>query len=181
MPDTLPSFRYHRDPVATGSLVAADARCPVCNLVRGYTYVGPTYAIDEVEGLCPWCIADGSAARAYGADFTDIEIGVPAGVAATVLELVSRRTPGFSGWQSEHWTYHCDDACAFLGKVGAEQLASLPDEARTAIAAESRAVDHWSEELLSDVLANLSRDGSPTGYLFQCLHCAAFTGYLDFD
>jgi uncharacterized protein CbrC (UPF0167 family) len=144
-------------------------------------YVGPVYAIEEVEELCPWCIADGSAAETYDAEFTDVEVGVPSELSASVLDEISRRTPGFAGWQSERWMYHCGDACAFLGPVGAAELLSMPEDANVAIAAESEDLDGWSADQVQTMLTDLSREGSPRGYLFQCLHCQAFKGYIDFD
>ncbi len=37
--------------------------------------MGPTYAIEEVEFLCPWCIADGSALQQFDAVFTTTDGG----------------------------------------------------------------------------------------------------------
>jgi uncharacterized protein CbrC (UPF0167 family) len=65
--------------------------------------------------FCPWCIADGSAAETFGADFTDVGAEVPDDVPREVLEELAFRTPGFSGWQQEHWLYHCGDGAEFLG------------------------------------------------------------------
>ena len=111
----LPSFRYHPDPLATSSLVESDATCAACDKARGYVYTGPVYAPGELEALCPWCIADGTAAETFGAEFTEVGVGAPEDVARDVLEELAFRTPGFSGWQQEHWLYHCGDAAAFLG------------------------------------------------------------------
>jgi len=58
----LPSFKYHQDPIATGSVRASDTRCLACGQVRGFIYTGPVYDTDDLEkAICPWCIADGSA------------------------------------------------------------------------------------------------------------------------
>jgi len=65
-------------------------------------------AVEELrECLCPWCIADGTAAARFEASFTDI-YDVPDGVGADVIEIIMTRTPGFSGWQQEHWMFHCE-------------------------------------------------------------------------
>lgn len=40
MPDSLPEFRYHPDPVASGSIVASGATCRVCVEARGYIHCG---------------------------------------------------------------------------------------------------------------------------------------------
>jgi hypothetical protein len=60
------------------------------------------YAEAELDDqLCPWCIADGSAAAKFDAQFTDVLWAVPDEVSAEVTEEVLRRTPGLSGWQQE--------------------------------------------------------------------------------
>jgi uncharacterized protein CbrC (UPF0167 family) len=115
--DPLPEFPYHPDPVATGSVEESDALCMNCGRRRGFIYVGPVYATDELaEALCPWCIADGSAAARFDASFTDVA-ELPDDVPAETIVRVMRRTPGFTGWQQEHWMFHCGDGAAFLGRA----------------------------------------------------------------
>src|SRR5829696_5934611 len=67
----LPTFRYHPDPVGSGSFELSPARCPYCGVDRTYVYTGPVYAIDEPDPPCPRCIADGSFAAQFDAEFTD--------------------------------------------------------------------------------------------------------------
>ena len=72
MPDRLPTFRYHPEPLTSGSIVSSDLTCQCCGRARGYIYTGPVYAEEELnEALCPWCIADGSAAGRFQANFVD--------------------------------------------------------------------------------------------------------------
>ena len=112
----LPDFPYHPDPRASGAVVESDARCPACGRARGYVYTGPVFAVEELaRQLCPWCIADGTAAEPFDAEFTDVGSHVPEDVPHWVLEQIARRTPGFSAWQQEHWLYHCGDGAAFEG------------------------------------------------------------------
>jgi len=116
MSSSPPHFRYHPDPVATGSVVASDRTCDVCDQTRGYVYDGPVYGEGADErAICPWCILDGRAARSLGVEFTDAGVEVPEGIPEHVLDEVAHCTPGFTGWQQEHWLYHCDDAAAFHG------------------------------------------------------------------
>ncbi|MFE2434025.1 CbrC family protein [Streptomyces sp. NPDC059409] len=72
--------------------------------------------------LCPWCIADGSAAAKYDAHF----IGDPIGddVPLEVVMSVDACTPGFSSWQNPRWFFHCGEGKAFMGVVGAAELAA---------------------------------------------------------
>ncbi|HEX5829769.1 MAG TPA: CbrC family protein, partial [Gemmatimonadaceae bacterium] len=68
MTEPLPSFRYHPDPVAAGSIEPSDAVCRCCGRARGYIYAGPVCAEEEFDdALCPWCITDGQAAARFAA------------------------------------------------------------------------------------------------------------------
>src|SRR5918992_4376302 len=100
----LPAFRYHPDPLETGSIKVSEDMCVCCERARGFLYTGPVYAEDELDdALCPWCIADGSAHDRFDAEFTDAA-GVGLGwelVPDEVVEEVAHRTPGFTGWQQE--------------------------------------------------------------------------------
>ena len=178
---SLPTFRYHPDPVSTGSVVPSTTACLVCGVSRGFIYTGPTYSTDEVdEELCPWCIADGSAHDKLDAEFTDSEgvgdYGTWGPVSEEVREVVAFRTPGFSGWQQERWFTCCGDAAAFLGRAGREDLENAGGQAVEAIRSEiGYSGSDWEE-----YLAGMSRDGQPTAYLFRCLHCGKYGGYSDF-
>ena len=149
-----------------------------CGRVRGLLYTGPVYAVEElVNCLCPWCIADGSAAARFGAHFTD-DAPVPQEVPARVVEEVTTRTPGFSGWQQEHWLYHCADGAAFLGLAGWPELERHPDALE---AVRQDLGPGWTSLELDEYLSELAEDGSPTAYLFKCRHCARHIGYSDCD
>lgn len=168
MSATPPAFRYHPDPLATGSLVESTDECERCGQARGLNYVGPTYAVEEIETICAWCIADGSAAQEFDAEFSTVD-GAPDDVPATVFDEVVHRTPGFAGWQQERWLFHCSDEAAFLGKIGYQDVAELPDVIQSLIA------DGWP----ADVLPHMSADGDLTGYLFRCLQCGTQLAYAD--
>ena len=69
---TLPTFRYHPDSIATGSVKPSDKECRSCGEARGYIYTSSVYAEESLdEEICPWCIADGSAAEKFDASFCD--------------------------------------------------------------------------------------------------------------
>jgi uncharacterized protein CbrC (UPF0167 family) len=173
----LPEFPYHPDPLSTGSVKPSEQQCVCCGQARGFIYAGPVYAVEELdESLCPWCIADGSAAERFDADFTDL-LDLPGDVPAAVVEEVVKRTPGFTGWQQEHWMFHCADAAAFLGPAGRAELESHAD-ALDMLRHEHDAYG-WSAEEVEDHVAALDRDGQPTAYLFRCLHCGTHLAYSD--
>jgi uncharacterized protein CbrC (UPF0167 family) len=179
----LPTFKYHPDPVATGSIVSSDSECVCCHQQRGYIYVGPVFAVDELaESICPWCIADGSAHASFDAMFTD-DAGVggysrPRAVPVSVVEEIAFRTPGFSGWQQERWLACCGDAAAFVGRAGRADLESQWPSAIQSIQLDCGVVDgaEWERYFRA-----LDKDGSPTAYVFHCLHCGKYLGYSDCD
>ena len=179
---TLPTFRYHPDPIDSGSIVPSNATCRSCGKARGYIYTGPVYALDELDdSICPWCIADGSAAARFDAEFVDASAvggyGNWESVSPEVVEEISRRTPGFSGWQQERWWTHCDDAAVFLGPAGARELQGPWAGAIPALRTDVGYDDaQWAE-----YAAVLDRDRGPTAYVFQCRHCGQLGGYSDCD
>ena len=103
----LPDFKYHPNPIATRSIIPSTKVCPVCGESRGFAYDGIPYGTKDLEHICPWCIADGSAHEKFGVAFTDTEgvrgYGQWEKVPKEVVEEVAFRTPGFASWQQEHW------------------------------------------------------------------------------
>jgi uncharacterized protein CbrC (UPF0167 family) len=178
-PPALPTFRYHPDPIETGSIVVSDATCVVCERSRGFIYTGPVYAEEDFEdAVCPWCIADGSASESLGATFVDSE-AFAADTPDEVIIEITERTPGYSAWQAEEWPSCCNDAAAFLGPLGI-----------TEIRAKHRALEGFvlrqiiyglgvSGGAATRLLESLRRDASPTAYLFRCLHCGEPQVHVD--
>jgi uncharacterized protein CbrC (UPF0167 family) len=167
---TLPVFRYHPDPIGSGSLIESDQVCRACGKARGYLYTGPVYSEEELDdSLCPWCIADGSAHKKFDATFVDSEAFDGEAPAAAVDEI-TERTPGFSAFQTEVWPSCCGDAAAFLAPAGIEELREQPG-------LEGLALNHIIYELgisggaATTLLNSLHRDTGATTYVFQCLHC----------
>lgn len=182
---SLPLFRYHPDPLETCSIKHSDAVCVVCGKARGYIYPGPPYGGEEyVEEICPWCIADGSAHRLLAVEFTDpLDIGTSSAnwnsvrIPDAVQEEIAYRTPGIRSWQSASWLGHCGDAAAYLGPVGYNELEAFGFEAIEAIRGSTGLEgDEWW-----DFCLRLDKYGSPTGYIFRCIHCGAYAGYTDCD
>ncbi|PYC88074.1 hypothetical protein C7C46_01605 [Streptomyces tateyamensis] len=173
---TLPPFHYHPDPLATGSLRPSTEPCCCCGQPRGLLYVGPMYTAQDVPGrVCPWCIADGSAARRFDAEFTDA--GELTGLPDDVVEEVCSRTPAFSTWQQGRWLAHCADAAAFLGPVGIKELRAHP-EALEMIRSEF-ADPRRQQHFLQSFLEALHAQGNPTAYLFRCRACGEHLAYAD--
>jgi len=168
--DALPVFRYHPDPVATGSIRRSPNACPVCRQRRGWELTATPYGPRTLEHLCPWCVADGSAA-AQGAEFVDAQPLVEAGLADAVVREVTERTPGFASYQQEEWQTCCGDACAFTGQLSDAELLTLPAEV----------LDEHPD--LRDDLAEYNGDtfGGYAVFGFRCLHCGSIKILVDLD
>ncbi|WP_455675579.1 CbrC family protein [Pradoshia sp.] len=162
----LPEFKYNPNPILLNVIKKEATHCPVCNNHREFVYDGPFYSEEEVEGICPWCISDGSAAKMYDGEFQDASSCDEVDKEEYLDELIYR-TPGYFGWQQEYWLSHCGDFCAIVQYVGWKDIEHL-------------------EELLSEDIANICNDYRITkeefqnwltnneslqGYLFKCLHC----------
>ncbi len=182
--EALPTFNYHPDPIATGSIEPSDIECVCCGKRRGFIYTGPVYAIEEyADCICPWCIADGSAHEKLEASFHD-EAGVGGidseweQVAESIVKEIALRTPGFRAWQQEQWWTHCRDGARFLGRAGENELRAFGPQAIAAIQESAGLEDgpEWDE-----FLESLDKEGSPTAYIFKCTKCGELGGFQDSD
>src|SRR5690349_16202803 len=99
----LPAFTYHAAPVHKGIIETSEGTCSCCGQARGFAYVGPVRLLssngDHPRELCPWCIADGSAAARFGVQFVRARALVSQDLAPGIVEEVTCRTPGYSSWQ----------------------------------------------------------------------------------
>ena len=68
----LPKFKYHPDPVKTGSFIESDEVCESCNKKTGYVYSGSMVTKNRPNSICPWCIADGSAHEKFEIEFVSL-------------------------------------------------------------------------------------------------------------
>lgn len=161
----LPKFKYHPDPVATGAVVKSDEECARCRQVRGYLYDGAPYAIADGLKICPWCIADGSAAKEFNATFVQsIEQDLAKDIQAEVME----RTPGYISWQGEFWLCHCNDACEFHGDFTRAGLAALKLEDEQRFLDDNDWVEDWPR-----IKAEYQPASHLALYKFVCRHCGA--------
>jgi uncharacterized protein len=177
---TLPTFRYHPDPLASGSVVPSDRTCRCCGEARGYVYAGPVYAEDDLDGeICPWCIADGAAHKKFGASFFDIE-AIDEDVSDKAMDEICERTPGYVAWQQGRWPSCCDDATQFITPAGHHDV-------------ELGARREWLHSVMEHIvhemgisggagqrmLRALNRDKGPTAYLFKCASCGKPHVHID--
>jgi uncharacterized protein CbrC (UPF0167 family) len=181
MTETLPQFRYYRDPFSDGTFRPdPDIPCLGCSRLRGYVYTGPVYTEKNFileDHLCPWCIADGTAAKRFGAIFNDA--GTMDDVSEEVRKEIEERTPGFHTWQDWGWLTCCEDATQYLGAAGAKELKrDFPDAIPAVMALLAEDYD-LSGKAAREFFDALSKDDQPTAYIFQCTHCHNYLPSVD--
>ena len=171
---SLPHFIYHPDPLATGAFVEGEAKvCPSCGKESNVYYALIPYSIEDIEYLCPMCIANGLAAEKFDAEFVqDAEWSGQTNPEKD--KLLFCQTPGYSSWQGENWLSCCQDYCAYLGTVGTHELKAMG-------IAEQVLADYEERGEYQDIEEYLVKDGSLCGYLFRCLHCQKYQIGVDAD
>ena len=178
MSSALPVFRFHPDPIASGSLVRSDATCRVCGVSRGFIYTGPVYAEEEIgDALCPWCIAEGRAHAELHAVFHDVTF--PDGTTAGEMAEIEERTPGFAAFNPFEWPRCCDLPMAYVEPAG---IAELRERHRTLEGLLMATIVHElgiSGGAARTFLESLRRDGSPCVQVFHCLSCDTVHGHID--
>ena len=173
----LPNFKYHPNPLETGSFLKGEPhKCDCCGKETEIWYESPFYSVEDVDCLCPECIASGAAAEKFDGEFQDCASTGKVSDRAKLDELC-QRTPGYHGWQQEYWYAHCDDFCAFIGYVGWDDLVRMGLDKEIA--------ETYDQEIcgfdFADIQSYMLRDGGLTGYLFRCLHCGKHFLYADCD
>lgn len=174
-----PTFRYHPDPIASGSILVSSNVCGCCGLARGYAYAGPVYGEAGCpEALCPWCIADGSAHAQSGVTFVDSE-ALDGEATETERATLVTRTPGFCAWQGGRWLSCCGGPAAFLAPVGHAEIRSAFPRLEAALMGCIVHGHGVAGGAAIRMLESLQRDQPPTAYLFRCLTCESMPVYID--
>lgn len=178
--DELPTFRLFADPVKAESFEPSDQVCQLCGKARGWMYSGEPYGENEPpDCLCPWCIADGTAA-ARGYTFNDATIfpfwgpQLPPEDAAEV----EGRTPEFTAWQGVKWQMCCGRACRYIGEASAEDLKGRWASAVEPIFGHMRAEGGWDDARIAEVVDSIG-GGDPAAYVFECVVCGKLCGFWD--
>jgi uncharacterized protein CbrC (UPF0167 family) len=177
MSETLPFFKYHPNPLQTESIKVSDETCLCCDQKRGYLYNSSLYTRQKIDGsVCPWCIADGSAAKKFEGAFSDNFNLIENRIQDKIIDEVTKRTPSYNSWQQEVWLTHCQDACAFYGDVDAREIKNLDEETFQRFRFESE----MKEDVLKSIIESYPY-GSTCIYKFVCLHCGERKYHLDFS
>jgi uncharacterized protein len=95
------------------------------------------------------------------------------------MDEIEQRTPGFVAWQDGDWLVCCNDAAAFLGLAGADELRRNFPKAIPAVKDYIRDEYDVAGSELKEFFDSLDKEGQPTAYVFQCLHCQKFLAYVD--
>lgn len=179
----LPHFKYHPNVYELDLFEEEQGECSICLQGRSLRYEGPFYSIEDPEYICPWCIADGSAAEKYNGEFNDycgIE-GVSPNpndpeptIQSELLDEICLKTPGYHSWQQGEWQSHCNEPCVFLGYADTDSIQPFYDEIKEELIESGQ---NYSLEMLN----NISKDGHVVGYLFQCAQCGKHKLHIDCD
>lgn len=176
----LPAFRFHPDPVRSGSVAPSAAKCRCCGQARGWIYQAAVYAEKNLEAaLCPWCIADGRAHRKFDATFVDSE-ALAEGTADALRDEIVERTPGFDSYQSERWLSCCGEPAAFVGPMGIAEIRESYRELEGELMMHIVHEHGISGGAARTMLERLSRDESPTAFVFRCRTCTRPLAYVDY-
>lgn len=140
-------------------------------------FVGTLYCIDEIEDVCPWCIADGSAARKWDATFNNVD-GATERVPKQVLDEIRLRTPNFETWQDYNWLFSDNDALVFVGEVDGKALLAESNDSK--IEACLSALSKWNfGSPVEDVLPHVKIGGQPAVYLFRDRDTGFYRAFSD--
>lgn len=171
----LPRFEYFPDPIGNGCIVEKLNSCPCCQQDRPFMYVGPIYCVDDISEVCPWCIADGSAAAKWSASFHDL-FETPSHVPQHVIETIDARTPGYSTWQGNRWLFSEKDALIFVGEVIGSAIIKQNEIDKVSACREALVDCGFTSDF---DLSNVVIGGQPAIYLFQDKNTAEYRAYAD--
>lgn len=144
--------------------------CDCCGEETGVYYEGPFYSEEEIEVLCPKCIASGRAAEEFEGQFID-DACVDEIDDEEKLEELIYKTPSYPA-EEAYWLAHCDDYCTFIGEVTWEEIQNMGIE---------YVVDELEDYDLEEIKESLDGKGDMKGYLFKCLHCDSYRLHIGLE
>lgn len=170
----MPSFKYCSQPLEAGLFEKVDTPevCDCWGKGTSVIYSGPFYSVEDINVLCPKCIASGEASKRFNGEFVDYAI-----LSSTISEKYKKelccRTPSYNGWQQGYWPDHCEDFCEFISYVGWKEIVEMGLENSVEFTPESEGYSEHKEYIING--------GSCQGYLFRCLNCKKYILYVDCD
>jgi uncharacterized protein len=179
MAEALPVFRFHPDPVRSGSIERTDGVCLCCGRRRGFCHAGSGYCEQELARvLCPWCIADGAAHARFGVTFHDAAT-LPDVADAAALAEIEQRTPSFASWNPVDWPACCGAPMAYLEPAGIAEIRVRHRDLEGQLLSTIVHDLGMSGGLAHRMLASLHRDHGPTAHLFRCITCQSLRAPID--
>ncbi|MBI1493044.1 CbrC family protein [Halocynthiibacter styelae] len=172
----IPTFTYFPAPLANDCMRLEPGTCPCCQEFRPHLYVGDMYHQEEHEEVCLWCISDGRAAKQWGATFNSA-CDAPSGFSESILDIITKRTPGYMSWQGPNWLFSSNDAMVFTGEVNGKAL--LKENNKSKIAACLHALRQWHGNWPEESLNQIGISTDPAVYLFQDRDTGAYRAYAD--
>lgn len=173
----LPKFKYHPDPVATGAVKRSRKKCCCCGQARGYICTVTMYSEQDVNPVCPWCVANGKAAEKFDGEFVDSQALKDKRLSRRIVREVSRCTPGYHSWQEPLWNTCCKDACEFHGSPSRDELVGL---SKGGLKKLSRTTGLSVEEL-EPYIEHYNPGDCIEFYKFVCRHCNETSYAMEFD
>ncbi len=174
--DPLPKFPLFPNPVDEGVIEKSKVTCDFCNQSRGYMYSTNVYRDSTESVICPWCIADGTGEK-HRIQFNDSQVSAGEQYGTEELGIAVWRTPGISALQANYWLACCGRACIYRGAAGESELKGKWKEAASFLVEDLAVSAEESDSFISD----MSRDGSPRAYVFQCQNCKKLLAFSDCD
>jgi len=169
----IPKFKYCPDTIGTNILTVGGSEvCDCCGETVDVYYEGSFYSIEDVNCLCPECIASGMAAKKFDGQFQQDIFNDENVTDEEYRDEILHRTPSYISWQGSNWPAHCDDYCEFLGDAGWDKLEELgvQDE-----------FENFTGFSVEELQQYLSPNRSLCGYLFRCLKCGKYCLCADCD
>lgn len=169
----IPKFKYCLDTINTNILTVGGSEvCDCCGETVDIYYQGSFYSIEDVESLCPECIANGTAAKKFHGEFQQDIFNDENVVNEEYRDEILHRTPSYISWQGSSWPAHCDDYCEFLGDAGWDKFEELGIQ---------DSFENFTGFNIKELKEYLSPNGSLCGYLFRCLKCGRYCLCADCD
>ena len=139
--------------------------CQCCGKETEY-FLSIVYTKEDVDCICPECVASGKAAEKFDGQFIQDAESDKVDDKNKIDELF-KRTPGYISWQGEYWLACCNDFCAYIGEVGTKELEKMG-------VADEVFKEYDAKDEYKDVRNYLVKGGALCGYLFKCLHCGKY-------
>lgn len=170
----IPNFKYCSKPLEAGLFENVDSPqiCDCCGKATFVIYSGPFYSVENINVLCPKCIASGEASKRFDGEFVDYAI-LSSVISEECKKELCCRTPSYTGWQQEYWPDHCEDFCEFIAYVGWKEIVEMGLENSVEFTPEAEGYSEHKEYIVNG--------GSCQGYLFCCLNCKKYILYVDCD